>query len=510
MAGYVATGYVATGYTFETGLIASGLVTVYCRPYGYTYAHYQVDLSAGGRNVAPIGTLSEPTCQSISEATAATYSDVTYGAGGSYNMGEGGGAATYDMIINCAGRTLEQIFARTMYDTRDVSATTIQGIPGWRWQKANAAYTANAATPFGTYAGGFWTVAKGVWLDNAASSDTYNYVLTDAAGVTHQLIQPAGAATATLLANTRIVLYNTTQDVEIDNVLVSGSYSYTITTEAATNDVLTLYAFKEGYEESSAQMIWSGSTQSFVITQTVHPYVDALRTELSITDYTTITEFAPDTTGHIYIESNDPDGNSMKARAAIWYNGILTTQGGARYFRGGMSILSTAAFRINTSAVDMLFENLDVDTPLVFTDLTRRLYRDDGTSIIAPTSYSIHNDYSGVPDVVETGVSGLTGAESAQLMGLTNAPSASTVASAVGVELADDFAAIPAATLAAAVDGAVTVEESIRLQNAVLLGKVSGAGSGTEVFRDINDTKNRVTATVDSSGNRTAITRDAT
>lgn len=38
----------------------------------------------------------------------------------------------------------------------------------------------------------------------------------------------------------------------------------------------------------------------------------------------------------------------------------------------------------------------------------------------------------------------------------------------------------------------------------------SGAGTGTEVFRDINDTKNRVTATVDSSGNRTAITRDAT
>jgi hypothetical protein len=47
-----------------------------------------------------------------------------------------------------------------------------------------------------------------------------------------------------------------------------------------------------------------------------------------------------------------------------------------------------------------------------------RLYRSDGTSIIAPTSYSIHNDYSGVPDVVETGVSGLTTAESNVLMGL--------------------------------------------------------------------------------------------
>lgn len=409
-------------------LISSGLVTAYARQYGYTFAHYTADLSAGGRNVAPLSTLAEPTCQAISAATVATYTDVIYGAGGSYDLGEGGGAGTYDMTIDCAGRTLEQVFARTMYDCRDVSTATIQGIPGWRWQKANAAYEANAATPFGTYSGGFWTVAKGVWLIDVASSDTYNYSVTDAAGVTHQLTQPAGAATANVAANTRIVLYNTTQDVEIDNQLVSGAYSYTITTEAATNDVLTLYYFKEGYEEGSSTMIWTGNTQAFVVNQIAHPYVSALRTELSITDYTTITEFAPDTTGHVYIESNDPDGNSMKARAAIWYNGILTTQGGARYFRGGMTILSTAAFRINASVVDMLFENLDVDTPLVFTDVQRRLYRDDGTSIIAPTSYSIHNDYSGVPDVVETGVSGLTGAESAQLMAL---PSATSVASAV-------------------------------------------------------------------------------
>jgi hypothetical protein len=64
--------------------------------------------------------------------------------------------------------------------------------------------------------------------------------------------------------------------------------------------------------------------------------------------------------------------------------------------------------------------------------------------------------------------------------------------------------------LASVVDGTTTLAESIRLQNAILLGKVSGAGSGTEIFRDLADTKDRVTATVDSSGNRTAITLDAT
>lgn len=65
-----------------------------------------------------------------------------------------------------------------------------------------------------------------------------------------------------------------------------------------------------------------------------------------------------------------------------------------------------------------------------------------------------------------------------------------------------------ATTFDAAVDGVITLAEAIRLQNSVLAGKVSGAGSGTEIFRDLADTKNRVTSTVDASGNRTAVTVD--
>jgi hypothetical protein len=48
----------------------------------------------------------------------------------------------------------------------------------------------------------------------------------------------------------------------------------------------------------------------------------------------------------------------------------------------------------------------------------------------------------------------------------------------------------------------------MRLFASVLLGKVSGAGTGTETFRDINDTKNRVIADVTPQGDRTNITRD--
>lgn len=61
-----------------------------------------------------------------------------------------------------------------------------------------------------------------------------------------------------------------------------------------------------------------------------------------------------------------------------------------------------------------------------------------------------------------------------------------------------------------AYDGAVTLRESIRLANAANGAKLSGAATTTVSIRDLADTKNRVVATVDADGNRTAVTRDLT
>lgn len=50
----------------------------------------------------------------------------------------------------------------------------------------------------------------------------------------------------------------------------------------------------------------------------------------------------------------------------------------------------------------------------------------------------------------------------------------------------------------------------MRINASILNGKVTGAGTGTEVFRDLGDTKDRVIVTTDTAGNRTAIVRDGT
>lgn len=60
------------------------------------------------------------------------------------------------------------------------------------------------------------------------------------------------------------------------------------------------------------------------------------------------------------------------------------------------------------------------------------------------------------------------------------------------------------------VDGTTTFEQGQRLQNSAAAGKVSGAATTTVVIRDLADSKDRITATVDADGNRSAVTRVVT
>jgi hypothetical protein len=60
------------------------------------------------------------------------------------------------------------------------------------------------------------------------------------------------------------------------------------------------------------------------------------------------------------------------------------------------------------------------------------------------------------------------------------------------------------------VDGTTTARQSVRLQNSAMGGKASGLGTTTAVYRDLADSKDRISATVDADGNRTAVTRDLT
>jgi len=88
------------------------------------------------------------------------------------------------------------------------------------------------------------------------------------------------------------------------------------------------------------------------------------------------------------------------------------------------------------------------------------------------------------------------------------------ITGADGTTLATSQGNYAPAKLADEVDNdgtAISLSGAMKLILAVLTGKSSGGGGATIVFRDINDAKNRISATVDANGNRTAVgTRDAT
>lgn len=67
-----------------------------------------------------------------------------------------------------------------------------------------------------------------------------------------------------------------------------------------------------------------------------------------------------------------------------------------------------------------------------------------------------------------------------------------------------------AAILAGVIEGTLTLKQVLRIALAWFGGKATGGGTTTITFRDPADTQNRVVMTVDSNGNRSAVTLDVT
>ncbi len=60
------------------------------------------------------------------------------------------------------------------------------------------------------------------------------------------------------------------------------------------------------------------------------------------------------------------------------------------------------------------------------------------------------------------------------------------------------------------VEGSLTARQILRILLAALAGESNGGGGSTINFRDVADSKNRISATVDANRNRTAVTLDGT
>lgn len=109
---------------------------------------------------------------------------------------------------------------------------------------------------------------------------------------------------------------------------------------------------------------------------------------------------------------------------------------------------------------------------------------------------------SGSPTAATVDVYGVSSTVTASLSGATinnYSVSQATVNAQADTALSD------ALTVATTIDGK-TFAEAIQIAAAMVGGKVSGAGTGTETFKGLDGSTTRATVTVDSSGNRTGVT----
>ena len=123
----------------------------------------------------------------------------------------------------------------------------------------------------------------------------------------------------------------------------------------------------------------------------------------------------------------------------------------------------------------------------------------------------VEKDATNMPGVYEFGIPDAalaTGSETAVIM-LKGAANMAPVLIEIQLTDADPQAAAQLLDLSAGVETGLTLRQCMRLIAAAVLGKANGLDTTTVHYRDTGDTKNRITATVDTYGNRSSVTLDS-
>jgi hypothetical protein len=173
------------------------------------------------------------------------------------------------------------------------------------------AITPSKQSPFGTFAGGKFFGAQGVWLDNVPGYEANNFELTDSEGVSQLPPQTIGISVLSVASGDQVSVFRTTGDNEIVDKSIYTSHAANNTTGSATFTVQQVIANdtpSEGFvrvvqrtasgsilgEDRYAYQSWFGSTfnlnggvtliRNYTTNDTAYvPYIDAQASSTAIT-----------------------------------------------------------------------------------------------------------------------------------------------------------------------------------------------------------------------------------
>lgn len=213
-------------------------ITAFIRNLGDTYDHFQVTATAtGGRNPVPLATatdLNDDSGTSSFGTMAIAFGTV------SRDIGDGNGAQNYDVEVDATGYTCAQAYKLLKYHTRREETGAVgtgNSTAGRFYQLANGSYAAVKAAPFGSFAGGKFFGARGVWLKGV--TDPMQMQLIDAAGTIRTPPVSISVAVSGVVSGDRVLVARSSAGVvNKSQFTISSTTSNSITpTVAIPTDV---------------------------------------------------------------------------------------------------------------------------------------------------------------------------------------------------------------------------------------------------------------------------------
>jgi len=215
--------------TADGTAIDSRKLTIFAREWGDKFDHFEITIpSTGGRNAIPIATDADIN-NATDVSTVGAYSglSITFGTV-SRDLNNGNGAVNYDVEIDCGGLNLDDVYEWLKYKTYDAASGTLNSVNAYAYVSADSSYSELKAAPFGTFAGGKFFGARGVWITNYHADDANSFQLIDAAGATQTPPATVPVAVSSIVSGDRVGVFRLTAaggDIDKSEYTVSGAHA---------------------------------------------------------------------------------------------------------------------------------------------------------------------------------------------------------------------------------------------------------------------------------------------
>ncbi len=300
--------------------IDSKAITVFAREFGELYSNFVITLTTAGQNAVPLGTTldgnNETVVGTVEDWQDGTISSIAvaynFASPYQYDIGDGGGLQSYDCEIDCNTQTLDKVYEVTKYWTRRTSTKQLEVdsdsnfINGEAYLYADATYSPVVTAPFGTFAGGKFFGARGVYFTNLHGDDAQAFQLIDNGNTTRNPPNYQAFTVNGVQSGDRVGVYLETAEgsglVKKDQFSLDGANPLnTITVTGSipvdTPDVGTIIVVDDDYTETSyAYTGWSGSDFTVTVgagtysgTETAYvPYILEQAISTSVSETSTI------------------------------------------------------------------------------------------------------------------------------------------------------------------------------------------------------------------------------